>query len=166
MKNIRQGVFETNSSSTHAICVSINQETEIPKSLHFEFNEFGWEYRELRSMEQKASYLYTGLFHNEREEDIKNIVFTLQNMGIEVTCEEPAFNDDSKYPYNCGYIDHDDGLREFLDAICGSEEQLTQFLFSPFSYILTGNDNNGPGSDDEGIKITAPYSYHSYYKGN
>jgi hypothetical protein len=43
MKQIRKGVFETNSSSTHSICIAKDDGLTIPKSLHFDFGEFGWE---------------------------------------------------------------------------------------------------------------------------
>ena len=43
IKKIRQSVFETNSSSTHSICIATDTTIDFPKSLHFEFGEFGWE---------------------------------------------------------------------------------------------------------------------------
>ena len=58
MKQIRKGVFETNSSSTHSICIAKDAELTIPQSLHFSFGEFGWECDTLYSVSEKASYLY------------------------------------------------------------------------------------------------------------
>jgi hypothetical protein len=66
MLKIRQGVFETNSSSTHSICIAKKAELNIPKHVYFDFGEFGWECDTLRSLSKKASYLYTGLIANER----------------------------------------------------------------------------------------------------
>ena len=61
MQKIRKNVFETNSSSTHSICIAKDMELIIPTSIHFEFGEFGWEVDTLSSVYEKASYLYTGL---------------------------------------------------------------------------------------------------------
>lgn len=42
-KQIRRGCFETNSSSTHAICIATDDVLNIPKDIHFGFDDFGWE---------------------------------------------------------------------------------------------------------------------------
>lgn len=159
---IRQGVFETNSSSTHSICIAKDAKLSIPKSLHFDFGEFGWEYDTLDSVEQKASYLYTGLYHNRREADAKKIVEMLTEKGIKIFVEEPTYRGDigSQY-FDSGYVDHGDELNEFLDDICTDENKLLRFLFSDFSFIITGNDNA-----DHDVAIKVDYPYDSYYKGN
>lgn len=84
-KQIRQGVFETNSSSTHSICIAKDTELIIPKELHLEFGEFGWECNTLNSLQEKASYLYTGLIAEKRKEDSDRIIELLKSKGIEVT---------------------------------------------------------------------------------
>lgn len=171
-KKIRQGVFETNSSSTHSICIAKDAELTIPKSLHFEFGEFGWECRTLQSLDKKASYLYTGLIANNRKEDADKIIALLNSKGVEVTTEEPIYEtrsyDDAEgkkveweYGTNTGYVDHSDRLKEFLDDVCSDEGKLMRYLFSPLSFIITGNDN-----DDEDVEINVSYAYDSYYKGN
>ncbi len=162
MKQIRQGVFETNSSSTHSICIAKDAELTIPKLLHFEFGEFGWEYNTLKSMGEKASYLYTGLFANERYVDIENIVAILTSKSIDVSCEEPIYKDeDKRWAENEGYVDHSDELTEFLDAICTDEDKLMKYLFSDLSFIRTGNDN-----DEGDVSINVTYAHDEYYKGN
>lgn len=171
MKKIRQNVFETNSSSTHSICIAKDVELELPESIHFEFGEFGWENDTLYSMWEKASYLYTGFIANNRQEDFNNIVTILENKGIEVTYEEPIY---SKHSYkdgdrvieythcdNGGYIDHSYELIDFLNDIYSDETKLLNFLFSSLSFIITGNDN-----DDYDVDINVSYSYDEYYKGN
>ena len=35
MKTIRKSVFETNSSSTHSICITKNPVNILPKAIHF-----------------------------------------------------------------------------------------------------------------------------------
>lgn len=171
-KQIRQGVFETNSSSTHSICIAKDAELTIPKSLHFEFGEFGWECNTLQSIGEKASYLYTGLIANNRKEDSDNIIQLLKDKGIEVTVEEPIYENNSytdsegklvEYvsATNTGYVDHSDRMTPFLNAICGDEGKLMRYLFSDLSFVLTSNDNGG---DD--VRINVSYPNDNYYKGN
>ena len=62
MINVRQNLFETNSSSVHAICIAKDNNYYIPKSLHFAFGEFGWETEVLTNPESLASYLYTAIY--------------------------------------------------------------------------------------------------------
>lgn len=172
MEKIRHSVFETNSSSTHSICIAKDAKLIIPSSIHFFFGEFGWECDTLRSMESKASYLYTGLIALDRDDDVARIISVLKDNGIEVTTEAPEYEDRSykdasgqivKYRYgkNIGHVDHSYDMDEFLDAVCGDDERLMNFLFSPLSFIITGNDN-----DDEDVAISASYPHEEYYKGN
>mgnify|MGYP006921358735 CR=1 FL=1 len=151
----RIGVFETNSSSTHSICIpKEDTEMELPKQLHLGLGEFGWECDTLDSIAEKASYLYTGLTCNQRYEDIVSIIEILQGKGIGVTSEKES---DTKY----FYVDHSNEMQEFLDAVCSDEDKLLRFLFSPMAFIITGNDN-----DDEDVDIEVSYEHDEYYKGN
>ena len=62
MKTIRKCVFETNSSSTHSICLTTTDDTlpsKFPSELRFTIGEFGWEHAILDNAYDKASYLYT-----------------------------------------------------------------------------------------------------------
>ncbi len=171
MKKIRQSVFETNSSSTHSICVAVTDNYEIPKSLHFGFDQFGWETRILRSTGAKADYLYTGLVHNQRQKDAEAIIDFLKTQGIDVTYEEPKYLEKNyehngktetyKYCENEGYVDHGNELNPFLDAMLANKQDVLAYLFSDLSYIITGNDN-----DDEDVDIDVTYPHTGYYKGN
>lgn len=164
MKQIRKGVFETNSSSTHSICIAKDAELTIPKSLHFSFGEFGWECDTLYSISEKASYLYTGLMANERKEDSDKIIQLLKDKGIEVTTEEPIYKkytDGGEYIGNGGYVDHSDEMSDFLNAVCEDESKLMSYLFSDLSFIITGNDN-----DYYDVDINVTYAHDEFYKGN
>lgn len=47
MIQIRKGVFETNSSSTHSICISkekVNAKDVAGKKVHFGLGDYGWEF--------------------------------------------------------------------------------------------------------------------------
>lgn len=156
-RQIRQGVFETNSSSTHSICIAKDVELSTPDQIHFEFGEFGWECRTLKSIEQKASYLYTGMIAEGRDDDFSKLLKILKSKGIDVSFEEKRSNNS----WDNGYVDHSDELKEFIDAICKDEGKFMRFLFSPLSFIITGNDN-----DDEDVDIKVSYPCDEYYKGN
>jgi len=172
MKQIRQGVFETNSSSTHSICIAKDADLTIPNSLHFEFGEFGWERDTLQSVNEKASYLYTGLIAQERNVDAEKIFETLRGKGIDVTAEQRLVETRSytnaegevvtyNHSDNEGYVDHSHDLEEFLNAVCEDENKLMSYLFSNLSFIITGNDN-----DDYDVNISVDYAHDKYYKGN
>lgn len=168
MKKIRKGVFETNSSSTHSICIAKDAQLTMPNELHFSFGEFGWECDTLSSVSEKASYIYTGLIANGRREDFEKISDILTGRGIEVTAEEPIYkkytyegSDGGEYVENGGHIDHSDELQAFLNAICEDEAKLLSYLFSDLSFIITGNDN-----DDKDVDINVDYAHDEFYKGN
>jgi hypothetical protein len=172
MKQIRQNVFETNSSSTHSICIANDTKLIIPKTLEFRFGEFGWESDTLNSIEDKASYLYTGLMDNNRKEDIDKIIKILEDLEINIIVEKPIYetnqytNSDGKitsytYGKNIGFVDHSNNLYLFLNAVCENEDTLMNYLFSPLSFIITGNDN-----DDTDVSINVDYPHIEFYKGN
>lgn len=151
-QNIRHGVFETNSSSTHSICIPKDgSDLIIPSHVQLVQGEFGWEWDTLSSHYEKLSYLYTGLEANGRDKDVEKLISILEAKGV--TVEQ---NDKQS-----GYVDHSSDLGEFLDAVMESEEKLLNFLFSPLAFINTGNDNC-----DGSVKVEADYPHESYYKGN
>lgn len=63
MRQIRTGVFETNSSSTHSICISTERSLPLdyPSVVHFSCKHFGWKEAKLDSPDEKASYLYASI---------------------------------------------------------------------------------------------------------
>lgn len=154
MKQIRQGVFETNSSSTHSICIAKDVELIIPESITLCFGDFGWERDTLQSVHDKASYLYTGLMCNDRTDDLNKIINILKDRGVQCHSHEFTYSDS-------GYVDHSYELTEFLNAVCADEDKLMNYLFSPLSFVLTGNDN-----DDDDVNISVSYPHDEYYKGN
>ena len=164
MKKVRKGIFETNSSSTHAICVAVEENINLPKSIHFGIGEYGWE---VDTVYDTADYLYTGLLACRRGEDIEKIKQWLEEDGVKATFEEPVYrvwksNDGVEHKYlDRGYVDHAYELREFLDAVTNDKHHCYEFLFSKGSFVNTGNDN-----DDYGVDINVNYPYKEYYKGN
>lgn len=147
MINIRKGCFETNSSSTHSICISKLKDYKIPSALYFELGEFGWQSRVYFGARDLASYLYTALWELYSDTDIvqyekyKNHIYeVLGKHDCEAVFCEPTPN---SFGWVDGYIDHCYNLRDWVDRLMNSEATLMRYLFSPESFILTGNDNDG-----------------------
>lgn len=139
MKQIRNNVFETNSSSTHSICIS-KAPVKHGDFVYFGFGEYGWEDD---CVTDTASYLYTAICSgNDREgaeEKIKELKDILDSYGIKYEFEDPEWVDGSYC--NKGYIDHSYDTHEFVDAALNSPDLLMRYLFGD-SCIYTGNDNS------------------------
>lgn len=64
-RQIRNSVFETNSSSTHSIAIS-KKPVVIGKFIKFNIGEFGWE----NDCVDTADYLYTAIL--DQDDDVRN----------------------------------------------------------------------------------------------
>ena len=172
-RQIRQSCFETNSSSTHAICIATNSEYVFPDSVDFKFGEFGWEVDKLSSRSERADYLYTCLAYVGDLEKIKEylsfISKTLHKHDIDVYFEDFRI-EISDYdgeihtwisPKEYCYVDHGSEALDFVNAVCTDEWLLLDYLFSNDSFILTGNDNS-----DIDTVINVDYPHEEFYKGN
>lgn len=179
-RQIRNSVFETNSSSTHSIAIS-KKNPVIGKYIHFRIGEFGWE----NDCVDTADYLYTAILeqdeHNELLEKLKGI---LDKYSIEYEFEDPIWHESSVGDgvwLEYGYIDHSYELREFLDIILSDEDLLMRYLFGD-SNVYTGNDNQDPCPSgcniadeeyydwDSNKMVVNPYhnpeNYDYFFKGN
>lgn len=168
MKKIRKHTFETNSSSTHSITVSLDEPVNIMKdlNLYIPIGEFGWEAETYDSIGDLLSYLYTAiLVTSENVEDydylekIKHIEKILSPFNIHIEWEKPSFS--SGY-LETGYIDHSDEIIKFVFEIFDDDDLLLKYIFG--GVIQTGNDN-----DDSYINNVPTYfgdNYYYYYKGN
>ena len=152
---IRKGVFETNSSSVHAIAIGREGWGELPEELKFTVGQFGWEQDTYTDMSDRARYLFTaicylyydgwepddeeklnGIEENPEYTDWKDYISdTLDSYGVRARFYTPDKED-------FYYIDHASSLTDWLKRIRGSEELLMMYLFSPTSIIKTGNDND------------------------
>ena len=175
-RQIRQRVFETNSSSTHSICIAKNPVLpEPPDTFEFRCGDFGWEVDKYSSIREKANYLYTGLGYledlNQIRDYIQFIKNTLKEYGVEDVwfgdfriCWHSLWDDEDISFYispNNGYIDHGEEIRDFVKDVCSDKNKLLSYLFSEKSFILTGNDNDGLD-----VNIKVDYEHDEYYKGN
>jgi len=175
MKKIRMNIFETNSSSTHSICVAKNiNKLNLPKEIVFKEGCFGWAYEVLNSINEKASYLFTAILYNEDYDALKSVVNILKKNNINCIFEDhPTLlnkngylrkKEDIRLILEDGWIDHGDLLKDFINDVCYDENKLLNYLFSPLSFIVTGNDNEH--SYEEDIKIKVNYEHYEYFKGN
>lgn len=135
MIQIRSNVFETNSSSTHSICIS-KKEPKIGSYVHFGLGEYGWSNREVNP----ADYLYTAIMcqdgHEELLDKLKGI---LDSYGIMYDFEKPVYDE---YGWlDNGYIDHGYDTYGFINAVLNNEDMLMRLLFNSESTVYTGNDN-------------------------
>lgn len=164
MKQIRNSVFETNSSSTHS--VSIKNFTEIriddlPVSyddnrVHTSFGRFGWEVDFYRDAETKLSYLITMIAEFEHLDIWRGTPWN-EDILNERLMESEDFrniNDVIAERYNCdgvwvdsseGYIDH----QSYEDYNCINDflndwgvDSVDDFIFNCNIVLHTDNDNH------------------------
>jgi len=138
-QNIRKGVFETNSSSTHSICInectkytSISPNTE--GYIVCRGDEFGWGWEKFNDPMKKLNYCMQYPFGD------KNM---LKKVVLEQTKAKDLVDaiDYSSNNYTT-YIDHqsiEDG--DVLENAYKDEVSLRNFIFSENSYLYIGNDN-------------------------
>lgn len=91
-RQIRRNCFETNSSSTHAICITKRKidKDNLPSKVEFKHDEFGWEFEVYEDVLTKASYLYQAIcdlhyYENDKKKNeyINWIYEVLGKYGIE-----------------------------------------------------------------------------------
>ena len=159
MKTLRKGVFETNSSSTHSICISKSAVPSVSgKHIHFTFGEYGWE---TGKEWDTASYLYTGIMGNEDYSSLERLKSKLDDLGITYDFETPKKD---KWGYlECGYVDHSEDLFDLIHALLEDNDLLIRYLFGD-SFIITGNDND-EFSYERSTDVDED-KYDCYFKGN
>ena len=176
MIQIRQGVFETNSSSTHAISIApYTKDIQVPEYFKFSHDrEFGWERATYQDAETKAAYLWVAAC--SQYDSIKNkdtllrikaeLTRILMEYGVKTVIFQDAeyvkskYYDDREYLDINGYIDHSGELDGWVDDLIDEPELVISYLFNNKSQVMTGNDN-----DDDGVSFTSDAVY-TIYKGN
>lgn len=142
MKNVRNGVFETNSSSSHSISICADADgiydTIVPDSdgvIVLAGGEYGWEWVKYNDPLTKANYSAVDQHTNhEHATMLKEVI--KEHTGAKVVVF--AFSLD----WNTGgysYIDHDSVGT--AGQVFESKETLKNYLFSPKSWLYLGNDN-------------------------
>lgn len=130
MLQIRNGVFETNSSSTHSICIS-KAPVKVPvgETIHFHLSKFGWENA---CVSDTATYLYTSILSYDQAY-LVTLKAMLDELGVDYQFENPR-------DVEWWYVDHSEELGAFLVAVLNDKDMLARYLFGD-SCIYTGNDN-------------------------
>lgn len=174
-RQVRRGTFETNSSSTHAICITKSEYRHNSFShIDFEIGEFGWENDEYDSLYNKASYLITAILSfdkDEADENLQKLKDILDSNDIEYTLPELKvdsweYEGKKRYYYDIdGYMDYSGETKEFVEAVLSDSDRLFRFLFGD-SFIITGNDNGDSYNDrmyvNEGEEETSWGTYTNY----
>jgi hypothetical protein len=94
--------------------------------------------------------------------DAYDMILYLLSEGIAVTAEDVVY--DKYKSLNGGYMDHANELNGFLNAIVANKDMMMRYLFSPYSFILTGSDNDySYVIDNKGVM---EYASDFFYKGN
>lgn len=142
MIQIRKGTFETNSSSTHSICIS-KEYVEPGDFISFHLGNFGWADDKVSA----ADYLYTAILTmDDWEEKLDRLKSILDDYGVKYDFEKPKLNH-----YDCGHglegyylengsIDHACEVWPFVDEVLSDEDLLMRLLFGD-SFVYTGSDN-------------------------
>lgn len=163
---VRSNIFETNSSSTHAIAIGNNLDLKnVPEFLVFIARDYGWKPKFLETPKERASYLYTAILTNYQkgnpfmfEEWEKHITDVLAAHNVKVEFEDEP--EDS-------YVDLDHAWEAipWLEKLFDDDNLLLHFLFADDSVVITGNDNCEDDMPDmEYIKSLHPMDI--FYKGN
>jgi hypothetical protein len=136
MKKIREGVFETNSSSSHSITLGVGE--FIPSPLYRENgvtiigqDEFGWEINDYSDSNTKAAYALTYASGDESLIEMleKVVRREIGDAGLQMDTE-----------CGNGYIDHQSSC--IGNSIFESEDTLHRFIFNRASSLHTDNDNH------------------------
>lgn len=143
---IREGLYETNSSSVHAMSVYTKPKEEytVPEKIDINLAdyEFGWENETYNDVDSKVAYI--SLLARSRTEDeqdnplLKQIKALLLAAGVKevniYTKESSSWLD--------GYVDHSYDKFVFLVILLEKPDLFDAFIFNPQSYVETGNDND------------------------
>ena len=118
--SVRQGVFETNSSSVHTLTMCSDSG----------YNK--WKNGELLYGK------YSEVFITREEYEANKEKYDSYDNGETdsyITCKNSDGEKDD------GYIDHTEDLGDFIESTVFNETKLLNYLFDYNSYVSTGNDN-------------------------
>ncbi|GIW61132.1 MAG: hypothetical protein KatS3mg087_2198 [Patescibacteria group bacterium] len=131
---IRQGFFETNSSSTHVIVIARNKSYKKIDTLKVEEDEYGWGVEILSKYWHRANYFYTACVQHERMDLWEKAKSVLLKSGYVNSIVE---NKDTEG----GYIDHQTDSLFFIEKICESDETILDYFLNDSSMVIIANDN-------------------------
>ncbi len=140
MIQIRQGIYETNSSSVYTLIIKKDGEVKIPNFVWLMTGQYGWENDEVYD---KMEYIWTYLAKYGSKEDIKSFINWLYDIGVgEIEVTGWPDIDLEREPVLGKYDGIDHGRELPFRQLCANNYQLLkQLLFCDESKIFTGNDN-------------------------
>jgi hypothetical protein len=149
-QQIRQKVFETNSSSSHSLVMESSQ--MIPAALtkaqlregvvSIRLGDYGWQYERLYRPLNKASYLLTYLVGSTNWQTTEEVCEEFPGAQMLVDAFRNRFGVALKFEPSYGYVDHEATEHGVADVVFQDQAVLESFLFDEAQYIQLGNDNS------------------------
>ena len=163
MFTIREGVFETNSSSSHSIALNPKRYSNYEAKFYMfktddsgnvkvlsKLGEYGWGYDILDSPDEKLSYILTMIVcgsdantlqeiydSNEFKEVEECVIKNTEFDGIIIDNIDPNHIDDGSY-----YIDHQSFYSNYKDFLNDYDLTLEEYLFNSRYSVIIDNDNH------------------------
>lgn len=179
MLNIRNGCFETNSSSMHALVIAdAMPDLSKPLTVHVKVDEYGWGPDTLTTPDERGSYLYTAMccfyaWYNEEpngkpKDPIDDLSDLLSPWGVTVVCDEGARFTQYKdlWYFDNGYIDHSEDIFSFVSSVMEDPSLALRFIFSDDSIGIIYNDNMCDDERDRMQSYAPDVPHIVYMKGN
>ena len=136
----RRNVFETNSSSVHAITFYPSGDRNSPKGgYRIGLGEYGWD----DEIADPAAYLWTAVCAVYRGDEAK--VSKWRDDIDYVLGGGCTFDDPDKEPF---YIDHDWEVSGLLDMLENNLDLLRAYLLGKDTEVQVSNDNGGAFCDE------------------
>lgn len=188
MIQVRNGVFETNSSSVHSICISREQPKRAKKVIVLGFDSYGWS----EDCVSSKNYLWTAILLNksyhydwkndndpnnglylpipEIEAHIKSVLakYGVESVVFQYPQLKPEGKNKSKWDWGKYIeepsIDHYGETAEFVDMCLENDDLLARTILNSDSVVRTGNDNSC--EEDSPCYSAEPVIYTSKYDDN
>jgi hypothetical protein len=139
MENIRQKLFESNSSSTHSVVIDSSSEVyrsitpDDKGEITLDGGRFGWEWRKYSDPLTKANYCAVYAKNVVQDERLISRLIGLIKSHTGASHVNIVIDDDSD-------IDHQS--HDTAKDVFASDDSLKNFIFGRDSILYTGNDNN------------------------
>lgn len=163
----REGVFETNSSSTHAICVHNQENLEFPEYIYFGLSDLNNDGL-LSEIQERANYLHTimamGLSKTEYYNLKIKIARILKEKGISNEWCKMNWTNDG-YPID-EYDIKDTLMNTIIEKIIPNETLLLHFLFGRNSEVIRGYEENYSYRIDKEKEKYEPGKEYEYFYEN
>lgn len=130
MLEVRFSIFETNSSSVHALIIPKDNNIHYPEEVTLYGGDYGWSGKETDGLQ----YIFQ-ICADRGKYEIENLVDYLESKGIEVVNKEYILGDKFN---NSGYVDH--GYELPLEDLFADEGLLDRFMFGG-GWVDMSNDN-------------------------